>query len=75
MWVVLYFYPNDNTSGCTRKAVDFYCRIRCSTTQGAEVLGISPDSPSSHRDFAEKHGLKIKLLSDPDHKVMEAYGV
>jgi peroxiredoxin Q/BCP len=74
-WVVLYFYPKDNTSGCTREAVDFTVALDALHTLGTDVLGISRDSPSSHRKFAEKHGLKVKLLSDPDHKVMEAYGV
>lgn len=74
-WVVLYFYPKDNTSGCTREAMDFTEALGALNALGAEVLGISRDSPESHRKFAEKHNLKIKLLSDPDHKVMEAYGV
>ena len=74
-WVVLYFYPKDNTSGCTREAMDFTAALDALHALGAEVLGISRDSPESHRKFAEKHNLKIKLLSDPDHKVMEEYGV
>jgi peroxiredoxin Q/BCP len=74
-WVVLYFYPKDNTSGCTREAMDFTAALDALHSFGAEVLGISRDSPESHRKFAEKHNLKIKLLSDPDHKVMEEYGV
>jgi peroxiredoxin Q/BCP len=74
-WVVLYFYPKDNTSGCTREAEDFTAALDALHTLGADVLGISRDSHSSHRKFAEKHELKVKLLSDPNHKVMEAYGV
>lgn len=74
-WVVLYFYPKDNTSGCTREAMDFTAALDALHALGAEVLGISRDSLASHRKFAEKNGLKVKLLSDPDHKVMEAYGV
>ena len=74
-WVVLYFYPKDNTSGCTREAMDFTAVLDALHIVGGEVLGISRDSPESHRKFAEKHNLKIKLLSDPDHKVMDAYGV
>jgi thioredoxin-dependent peroxiredoxin len=74
-WIILYFYPKDNTSGCTREAVDFTAALDAIHALGAEVLGISRDSPASHRKFAEKHGLKVELLSDPDHKVMEAYGV
>jgi thioredoxin-dependent peroxiredoxin len=74
-WVVLYFYPKDNTSGCTREAVDFTNALKTLKKLGAEVLGVSPDSLASHEKFAEKHGLGVKLLSDPDHTVMEAYGV
>ena len=74
-WVVLYFYPKDNTSGCTQEAVDFTTALDALHALGADVLGISRDSLASHRKFAENHGLKVKLLSDSDHKVMEAYGV
>ncbi len=74
-WVVLYFYPKDNTSGCTQEAVDFTAALDVLHALGANVLGVSRDSLESHRKFAEKHHLKIKLLSDPDHKVMEEYGV
>jgi peroxiredoxin Q/BCP len=74
-WVVLYFYPKDNTSGCTREALDFTAALYSLHGLGADVLGISRDSPASHRKFADNHGLKVKLLSDPDRKVMEAYGV
>lgn len=74
-WLVLYFYPKDNTSGCTREAMDFTAALDQIQAQDADVLGISRDSTESHRKFAEKHGLKVKLLSDPDHKVMDAYGV
>jgi peroxiredoxin Q/BCP len=74
-WVVLYFYPKDNTSGCTQEAVDFTNALDALYALGANVFGISRDSLASHRKFAEKHELKVKLLSDPDHKVMDAYGV
>lgn len=74
-WVVLYFYPKDNTSGCTREAVDFTNALDAFHALGAEVLGISRDSLASHRNFAAKYDLKVNLLSDPDHKVMDAYGV
>ncbi|MGA9098409.1 MAG: thioredoxin-dependent thiol peroxidase [Methanotrichaceae archaeon] len=74
-WVVLYFYPKDNTSGCTREAMGFTAALNSIHASGAEVLGVSRDSPESHRKFAEKNGLKVKLLSDSDHKVMDAYGV
>ncbi len=72
-WLVLYFYPKDNTSGCTREAVDFTLALPTLNSLGAEVLGISRDSPASHKKFAEKHSLEIKLASDADHKVTEAY--
>jgi thioredoxin-dependent peroxiredoxin len=73
-WLVLYFYPKDNTSGCTREAVDFTGALPVLRDLGAEVLGISRDSPASHRKFAEKHSLGVRLASDQDHKVTEAYG-
>jgi peroxiredoxin Q/BCP len=74
-WTVLYFYPKDNTSGCTREAVDFTGHLVAFHSLGAEVIGISKDSTESHRKFSEKHNLKITLLSDTDHKVMDAYGI
>ncbi|HOI68698.1 MAG TPA: thioredoxin-dependent thiol peroxidase [Methanothrix sp.] len=73
-WVVLYFYPKDHTSGCTREAVDFTESLKEFRDRGAEVFGVSPDSPKSHRSFREKHRLEVTLLSDPDHRVLEAYG-
>lgn len=73
-WLVLYFYPRDNTSGCTREAVDFTAALPALRDLGAEVLGVSRDSPASHQRFTKKHGLGVKLASDPDHKVTEAYG-
>lgn len=73
-WLVLYFYPRDNTSGCTREAVDFTVALPELRGLGAEVVGISRDSPASHGKFAEKHSLQVMLLSDQDHKVTEAYG-
>ncbi|MGD0955020.1 MAG: peroxiredoxin [Methanotrichaceae archaeon] len=69
------FHGKDNTSGCTQEAVDFTTALDALHLLGADVLGISRDSLASHRKFAESHGLKVKLLSDRDHKVMEAYGV
>ena len=71
--VVLYFYPKANTSGCTKQA----CAIRDvypSIEEKAVVIGISPDSPERLVKFREKHNLPFILLSDPDHKVAEAYG-
>lgn len=73
-WLVLYFYPKDNTSGCIREALDFTAALPALRDLGAEVVGISRDSPASHKKFAEKHGLGVKLASDQDHKVTEAYG-
>ncbi len=74
-WVVLYFYPKDNTSGCTREAIDFTEHLEEIEKLGAVVLGVSPDSTKSHVKFREKHNLKVTLLSDPEHKVLEMYGV
>ncbi|MCD6447558.1 MAG: thioredoxin-dependent thiol peroxidase [Thermoplasmata archaeon] len=74
-WVVLYFYPRDNTSGCTREAKDFSEHMEEFEKLNAVVIGISPDSPESHRKFKEKHSLKVKLLSDESHEVLEKYGV
>ncbi len=73
-WLVLYFYPKDNTSGCTREAIDFTEKKEEFEKLGAEIVGISKDSIKSHIKFSEKHNLKITLLSDPDHKVHELYG-
>jgi peroxiredoxin Q/BCP len=73
-WVVLYFYPRDNTSGCTKEACDFSERLDEFERLDAVVLGVSPDSTASHRKFRDKHGLRITLLSDPDKKVLKAYG-
>lgn len=74
-WVVLYFYPRDNTSGCTREAKDFSEHMEEFEKLNAVVIGMSPDSPESHRKFKEKHSLKVKLLSDESHEVLEKYGV
>ena len=73
-WIVLYFYPKDNTSGCTREAVDFIEHLDEFEKLNAAVLGVSPDSVKSHQRFIEKHNLKVTLLSDPEHKVIEQYG-
>ena len=74
-WAVLYFYPKDNTSGCTLEAIHFTNARKDFEKLNAVILGISPDSPESHCKFAEKHELWITLLSDPEHKVLESYGV
>src|SRR5689334_19189934 len=72
--VVLYFYPKDDTPGCTREACDFRDARRKFTAAGAVVLGVSPDSLKSHDRFIDKFELPFLLLSDPDHAVAEAYG-
>jgi len=73
-WVVLYFYPKDDTPGCTTQACTFRDDIFKIRELGAEVLGVSVDSAESHAKFAEKHGLPFPLLSDPDGKTAELYG-
>jgi peroxiredoxin Q/BCP len=73
--IVLYFYPKDNTSGCTAEACDFRDRLPNFSKVNAVVLGVSPDSPSSHKKFADKYELPFTLLSDEDKKVLEKYGV
>ena len=73
-WVVLYFYPKDDTPGCTKEACDFTAGLGGFEALDAAVLGCSTDSPESHRRFIEKHDLKLTLLSDPKHTVMEKYG-
>jgi thioredoxin-dependent peroxiredoxin len=74
-WRVLYFYPKDNTSGCTTEALDFTSLLSDFAGTGALVIGVSADSTSSHRKFIQKHGLEVTLLSDPEHHVLENYGV
>jgi thioredoxin-dependent peroxiredoxin len=73
-WAVLYFYPRDDTPGCTVEACDFTAGIKGFEKLEATVLGCSPDSTESHRRFIAKHKLKIGLLSDPDHEALAAYG-
>ncbi len=73
-WVVLYFYPKDDTPGCTTEACEFTAALSEFADLDAVVLGCSPDPPESHRAFADKHGLAITLLSDPGHEVMQRYG-
>ena len=73
--VVLYFYPKDDTPGCTTEACEFrdaYDRFR---DQGVEILGVSPDTEASHQRFKSKYELPFTLLADPDHEAAEAYGV
>ena len=73
-WIVLYFYPKDNTPGCTTEAKEFSELIDEFEKLGAIVIGISPDSPKKHCNFIEKHNLKVTLLSDEEKKVLKAYG-
>ncbi|MEW6072864.1 MAG: thioredoxin-dependent thiol peroxidase [Planctomycetota bacterium] len=73
-WVVLYFYPRDDTPGCTTEACEFTAGIKGFAKLEAVVLGCSPDSPEEHRKFIAKHRLAVTLLSDPDHAVLEKYG-
>ena len=72
--LVLYFYPKDDTSGCTREAQDFTALAEAFEKEGTWVLGVSKDSPASHAKFAAKYGLKVSLASDPDGKACEAFG-
>lgn len=74
-WVVLYFYPKDNTSGCTLEAIDFSNAYERFGKQNVAILGVSPDSVKSHCNFAEKHDLKVQLLSDPEHVTLTQYEV
>lgn len=73
--VVVYFYPKDNTTGCTNEAKDFTRLAADFKRAKTTVLGISPDSPASHRKFRDKQGLEVRLLADEGHKVAEKYGV
>jgi thioredoxin-dependent peroxiredoxin len=73
--VVLYFYPKDDTPGCTTEACEFRDAYDVYRERGAEVLGVSPDDVASHGKFKSKHELPFTLLADPDHSVAEQYGV
>ena len=72
---ILYFYPKDDTSGCTKEALDFSENIRKFKSLGVEVIGASKDSLESHEKFRKKYGLKVRLGSDPDQNVANTYGV
>lgn len=72
--VILYFYPKDNTPGCTTEACDFRDNMNVLANMGYTVLGVSPDSVNSHKKFKEKYDLNFILLSDPDKSVAESYG-
>ncbi|NLG08684.1 MAG: thioredoxin-dependent thiol peroxidase [Deinococcales bacterium] len=73
-WVVLYFYPKDDTPGCTQEACEFRDNMSLMESSGAKVFGVSADDKESHQSFASKHELNFPLLIDPDKKVLDAYG-
>lgn len=73
-WLVLYFYPRDNTPGCTREAVEFTAAVTRLKKLGAHVVGVSKDSVASHCGFRDKMGIKFPLLSDPGLQTHKAYG-
>jgi len=72
--VVFYFYPKDNTSGCTKEACSFRDNLETLHVKDTVVLGVSPDSIKSHHGFIDKYNLNFELLSDPDHSAAETYG-
>lgn len=73
--LVVYFYPKDDTSGCTREAQDFTALAGAFAEAGVRVIGISKDSPAKHRKFTDKHGLAVELASDTDGSACAAFGV
>jgi len=73
-WLVVYFYPKDDTPGCTKEACDFTDNVNEFAGLNAEVVGISRDDAASHQKFMLKYNLGVTLLSDPDHAIHEAYG-
>jgi peroxiredoxin Q/BCP len=74
-WVAIYFYPKDDTPGCTTQACSFRDNVFAFSKEGAVILGISVDDVASHKAFAEKHGLPFPLLADADKSVSKSYGV
>jgi len=74
-WVVVYFYPKDNTPGCTTEACDFTEAMPDFTNLEAIILGVSPDTPKKHRNFIEKKALKITLLADEDKSLCKSFGM
>lgn len=72
---VIYFYSKDGTPGCTREAVEFTANFGKFMLRNIPIIGVSKDSPTAHRNFMDKNSLKVKLLSDPDHVLMEQTGV
>jgi peroxiredoxin Q/BCP len=73
--IVLYFYPKDNTSGCTKEACSFESNLKTIKKKGAVVIGVSADSVDSHVKFAQKYGLSFPLLSDEKKEIIKSYGV
>lgn len=73
-WLVVYFYPKDDTPGCTKEACDFTDNVNDFSGLNADVVGISRDNADAHQKFISKYNLNLTLLSDPDHAVHEAYG-
>ncbi|MGA2168758.1 MAG: peroxiredoxin [Terracidiphilus sp.] len=73
-WVVLYFYPKDATPGCTIEAHNFQRDLALYEAKNAVIVGVSVDTPDSHKQFCTKEGLTFRLLADPEHKVVDAYG-
>ena len=73
--LILYFYPKDNTPGCTAEACNLNDNYDYWISKGYEVIGVSPDSEESHRKFIDKFGLKFNLISDPEKELLQAYGV
>jgi len=74
-WIVLYFYPKDNTPGCTTEACDFTAALPDFTGMEAMILGVSPDSPKKHRNFIEKKELTITLLADEEKELCQSFGI
>lgn len=74
-WIVLYFYPKDNTPGCTTEAIDFSNLSKDFHEENCKIIGISPDTCESHSKFIEKKNLQIMLLADPDKKTLQKFGV
>ncbi|GAB4182218.1 MAG: thioredoxin-dependent thiol peroxidase [Calditrichia bacterium] len=74
-WVILYFYPKDNTPGCTTEGIEFSQFKQEFDKRNAVILGVSPDSIKSHCNFRDKHHLTVQLLSDPEKEVIQKYGV
>ena len=73
-WVIVYFYPKDDTPGCTKEACSFRDSYHTLQAKGVQILGISKDSVASHKKFADKYELNFPLLSDPQAEVIKAYG-